>query len=218
MEIQTTKRGRGAFSLTELLVVIGVVAVLAAMLLPANSGPRRKWVAQRINCINNLKQDALASKLWANDNGGKYPMEISFANRGAMEFAERGIACPIFQAMSNELSTPRILICPADEKHFPATNFTTDFNNSKISYFVGLNASEANPQSFLAGDDNFAINGKPVQSGILNLQGNRVEWTNERHHRAGNIALADGSVQQINNESLEKSFETGAATNRLVIP
>ena len=57
---------RRAFTLIELLVVIAVIGVLAAILLPALA--RSKAVAKRIHCVGNLKQLALATHLYADDN------------------------------------------------------------------------------------------------------------------------------------------------------
>jgi prepilin-type processing-associated H-X9-DG protein len=122
--------------------------------------------------------------------------------------------------MSNELSTPKVLVCPADNSRAVATNFSNDFNNGKISYFVGLDAADEYPQRALSGDDNFAVDGAPVTSGLLELSTNTpISWTAARHKFAGNILFADGSVQQTTSSNLNQWFQqTGLATNRLAIP
>src|SRR5271165_1300080 len=75
---------KAAFTLIELLVVIAIIAILAAMLLPALAAAKRK--AQKINCVNNLKQVGLAFRIWEGDNGDKYPMSLSSTQGGASEF------------------------------------------------------------------------------------------------------------------------------------
>jgi type II secretory pathway pseudopilin PulG len=217
----TTYRKR-ALTIVEVLVVIALLVVLAVIVLPPNE-PNRDRVA-RINCIINLKQVSLSFRIWEGDNNNKYPMAVSVTNGGAMELIATGNVVDCFQVMSNELSSPKILICPADREHIPATNWTMDFNNSHISYFLNLDASEAYPQELLSGDDNLAVNDVPAKSGLLLISTNiAISWTAERHVHVGNLSFADGSIAEESSAGLRNASRmsvegTPIATNRIVIP
>ena len=205
-------------TLIEVVVVIFVLVIVALNILPMLADRNHK--SPRISCINNLKQIGLSFRLWEGDNGDKYPMETSVTNGGTMELANGRNAWINFQVMSNQLSTPKILHCPSDTDKFAAANFSAGFDNRNISYFVGLDANENDPQAILSGDDNFEINGVPVKSGLLELSTNApIAWSAARHKFNGNILLADGSVQMVNNSGLTNLVhQTGLATNRLAIP
>jgi prepilin-type processing-associated H-X9-DG protein len=204
---------RQGFTLVGLLIIIAVLAILAAMLLPALASAKRK--AKRINCVNNLKQDGLAFRLWEGDNGDKYPMAVSTNKNGTMEYAADVFRH--FQVMSNELSTPKILVCPADNRT-AAASFAR-LKNQNVSYFVSLDATEVRPPMLLTGDRNVTNGLSPVRS-VLELRPEiPAGWTEAMHNGVGNIGLADGSVQQVSIPGLQQMLKhTGDSTNRVALP
>jgi prepilin-type processing-associated H-X9-DG protein len=212
-----------ALTRTEVLVVIAVIICFAVFLFTGLVDSKAK--TQRINCMSNLKQIGVAFRLWEGD-GAKYPMAVSVTNGGAMELIAPGKAYVLWQTLSNQLSFPKILWCPADAKTSPATNFSTGFGDANISYFVSMDAAENYPQMILSGDDNLLVDDQPVQPGILNLRTNQaIAWSKDRHHGVGNVGMADGSVQMVISEGFQQAHSqgprptsAGSATNRWLVP
>jgi prepilin-type processing-associated H-X9-DG protein len=213
-----------AFTVLELMMVVVVIVVLAGMVLAKLS--KAKAYAPRIQCVNNLKQIGLSFRIFQQDNG-QYPMNLQGASGGTMEYTNGTGAYRHFQALSNELTVPHLVHCPNDKDRTSATNFTTDFNNSHVSYFLGLNASADNETNLLAGDRNISVKGAPARNGLLEITTNQVSssnnltvgWTKEMHNECGNVLFADSHVEQLSNARLRDAIRlSGLATNRFLLP
>ena len=211
-------KNHGLTLMETVVVVFLFIVVLGLVLLSLPDNRGRK--VQRITCVNNLKQVGLAFRIWEGDNNNKYPMAISITNGGAMEAVLAGNPVQVFQVMSNELSTPKILVCPEDTHRNWATNFGPVLTAKNVSYFVNADAKEENPENFMCGDDNFEMGGVPVKSGLLEVVSNSaIAWSSERHKFYGYIGMADGSAQIVSNYTLVNWIRsTNVTPMRLAIP
>ncbi len=210
-----------AFTLTELLVVIAIIAILAAMLLPAVS--KSKGKAQRVACISNIKQVGTGVILWAHDQDGKFPFLVEPTNGGSRTLDQ---AWQHFAVLSNELVTPKVLICQSDKERQPADSFLgangfSTLKNTALSYAIGTEASEGNSSMHLVVDRN--INGRDGKScsaaGIvgtsttLNPFNGGTGWTTATHPNEGNMALADGSAHLLTQFKLLEHLQNTGDTN-----
>jgi prepilin-type processing-associated H-X9-DG protein len=208
---------RLAFSSVDLLIVVATMALLFGLFAPGVT--RCGTSATRISCINNQKSIGLAYRSWAIDREG-YPTTIPNRLGGTLEYTNASDAYRHFQALSNELASPKILICPADIARKPALDFTNSFGNATLSYFFALDTSEESSGLFLAGDRNVSTNSNILSSTLLTISTNIVlQWTRDLHNGAGNVVLADGSVQQLVSGHLKRYPEFGTnESQRLLFP
>lgn len=132
------QKKRCAFTLVELLVVIGIIALLISILLPSLNKARKAAVT--LKCASNLRQIGVGYQLYATDNKGFYPpSRIQFATN--VEYSLYGTT---FNATSAQAT--------ADPLHFSSAVFCNWFNfiaKYLTSYNVG-NAANSNQTSALA--------------------------------------------------------------------
>lgn len=107
---------RGGFSLGELVVVIGIIAVLAGLVLSAVSRIRRS--AQSTRCLANLHAISTAFHAYAADSDLRYPDPAS------TDISWEAILQPY-------LDQPMVFACPSDLEVFPATGSSYDWRDTR---------------------------------------------------------------------------------------
>ncbi len=127
-----------------------------------------------------------------------------------------------YAIMANEMGqSPKLVVCPNDERQ-PALSFTNNFDNTHVSYFVGVTANDIYPQSIAGGDRNLGPGTVPdpdygysPKSGKGNdvtipITG-PVSWSLKMHSGgkppgSGNILLGDGSGQRMSSASFNRDW------------
>jgi type II secretory pathway pseudopilin PulG len=220
-----------AMTLIEVLVIICVIAILASMLPVSLSSAKPK--AQRLACVNNLKNIGVAYRYFPGPQGEAYPASEPIKRGGWKDYLktpDQGVLTWTNYLLlslnlpTNVVYSPKTLVCPADDR-LPAHSFAT-LHNTNISYFVGAGADENYPNSLLGGDRNLGSGTPPTNDygfspigGLGNdviLQTNsQVRWSLKIHSHgntngAGNILLGDGSVQQCTSFRLMSDYMINA--------
>ncbi len=207
-------RRRQGWALPELLIILGVLFIIVCVLIAPLSG--RATRAPRLHCVNNLRQIGRALAMSYVDDRGAITRSETNLNRTADSLEKMNVVAR-FVGMSNELTTPQILWCPADKQRHSAANFSA-LAPVNISYFLALDPAIADPAAFLCGDRNIT-NGSPPVNGVLSFPPKSAAgWTHEIHRLSGNVLLSDGSVQQFSTARLRDQFDASEVTNRLILP
>jgi prepilin-type N-terminal cleavage/methylation domain-containing protein len=199
---------KAAFTLIELLVVIAIIAILASLLLPSLAASKAK--ARRISCVNNWKQTALGFRAWAVDNKGKLPWNVPVTDGGSMNSPDWS---DHFRYASNDLATPKILICPSDPTKKPGTNWVNLNGDLNMSCFIGILSTEERPETIMLGDRNVTGGDGGLDPTWNKFMGSSIDaaWDKTIHVEQGNIALADGSVQEVKKAALRAQISAAFA-------
>ena len=104
------------FTLVELLIVIAILGILAALLLPALS--RAREAAQRSACANNLRQLGVAFKLYALEHDGRYPAAQDPISLDPYYWLwmGRGWRHLITPYVPGDGENPGVFVCPTDSR------------------------------------------------------------------------------------------------------
>ena len=221
LPMKTNHRLSHAFTRVELLAVLVAVAGLGLLVLPAlGASASRSRVAQ---CFNNLRQVGAGFHAWAMTHGEQFPWQVRKVDGGLGNLDGQSPASlnPYvhFAIASNELVTPRVLVCPSDYPKRIASDFGglaasgflhVNFRNNAVSYFVGLDALLDRPAGLLLGDRNIrtsqsqTCSATGIAANSLFGQDPNVGFTNAVHGLYGQVGLTDGSVQSGDSSTVRK--------------
>jgi prepilin-type N-terminal cleavage/methylation domain-containing protein len=231
--VEHVMRRRFAFTLVELLVVIGIIAVLVAILLPVLGKARA--AAVRLQCLSNLRQLSLGMMMYVSDNKGSFPRPAAAAlslpedwiyNPNEGRNPDQGRLVPYTGKKFN----PALYRCPTDpvEAHIENSRFPFSYS---VNEAICVNLQRPNPTLENPKNDTWKINKirNPAEkiliicessatiqdgcwkssfaSGDQNYLSIRHMWRNEAKDNPlvgnGNVNFADGHADTIERK---KSF------------
>jgi prepilin-type N-terminal cleavage/methylation domain-containing protein/prepilin-type processing-associated H-X9-DG protein len=226
---RTTRLG---FTLVELLVVLGIIAILLAILLPSVSGSRQRAVATK--CASNVRQSVQTLHLYANDNNGKFPPYFNINDPSGLSWCDY-LRPYTVNLKANDTSNKgrrwdptSIFNCPAVkvDKNFkvnPLAPYGVDYA-STIGYTFAVTASRwryarskvpAASEVIMVGDMNVTDDDRMstadgyrietaanVDSWQLSGNGGQVA---ARHEDKANMAFVDAHVEPMSTNDLTRA-------------
>jgi prepilin-type N-terminal cleavage/methylation domain-containing protein/prepilin-type processing-associated H-X9-DG protein len=230
MEHSSATRRPTGFTLIEILVVIGIIALLMALLLPALERAREH--ANVVRCATHLQQIGQSLALYANENRGDYPRTIYVPGAPLTQGTSPAAADPfqaggpapndvtaaIFLLIRTQGLAPKILTCPYNDVNTfepdRAPNLATRSNFT--DYRKNLGYSYANPYpnaAAVVAGYRLTARMNPAFAVAADLNSGRIdaktgESENSKSHEDGgqNVLFADGHVdwKRVTNVGVDK--------------
>ncbi len=202
-EIESSSRpGSRGFTLIEMLVVIGIISILASLLMPALVQAKKQ--ANRVKCLNHLRQISLALTLYADDHGGQFPPRRRQPDTWVVRLLPYYVSPKILQCPSDAFSSDRSYVI----------NGWNDYFESKLSEqdylkYQGWLWPEGMKQADIPNpSETISFGEKKTGSGHVHMDfgqglGNDVEQLEHSRHGSGagknsggsNFAFVDNSVR-----------------------
>ena len=230
--LQTRQYLRG-FTLIELLVVIAIIAILASLLLPALTAAKAR--ARRVQCASNLKQTAMATLLYMQDQSDAFPSSDGAATSYDLWGGKVGSDFPSFTnrlinpyvglpaaGTTNEGGAMQVFRCPADAGalagSWPA-RFPTVMDHLGTSYLYNSSANNNDGGTGLFQKRETAV-GSPskiilVNDFSFNCHFDNAQpfelmyWHDKNAAGFGNVAFIDQHVQYLCSLKPSTSFQQG---------
>ena len=241
MKIQHARRR--AFTLIEILVVIGIIGLLAALLFPVFAQAREE--ARKTTCLSNMRQLGLAFQQYANDSRGKYPLSGNFQawapGYGHWVSGEAGddkslvsivfppsaatppseLAKPDFQraakvtdgSIFSYVKSTQVYVCPSAQYN---TQLGLSYSMNCAMSGVTVARTRAPGDIVLLVDEQYPTDGFFYARGICKPGENAcsTDALQDRHNGGGNLLFADGHVKFFRNEAFPLDYSTQGLINK----
>src|SRR3954462_12352912 len=181
-------RKRNAFTLVELLVVIGIIAILIGILLPTLSRARES--AHRTACASNLRQLTIAMRYYADAHRDRLPNANDAGGDGNVD-----LGLVLVTLANDYVKKPELFHCPSDQTPMPSSIYSSDYdveNSARMSYdFFSLWWDNSLPLKFVQ------VTSAPL---CWDLDGGKAIVDPKVHGYAnhgtkgGNVGFSDGHV------------------------
>ncbi len=186
---------RAGFTLIEMVVVISIILILAAMLLPVFE--RAVKSAEAVSCLANVRHLALASQLYTDDYDGRLPPALIEIPNSTQKNCWDLLLLPY-------IGSQQIYLCPADENPTAGPAYT---NSVTHSYGINLDVAMIGgyPGASLRSTQIpqpcetilFFDLAQPHSYGWRASWGNLPQYVAARHNQASNFAFCAGNAKRI---------------------